>query len=162
LVSRGFVRFSNGSFSAPIVDPNDTVNVTEGRGINNSRTVCGDYVGSDGNFHGFFLSRGTFTEYDIAGAPAPSTLVPGINDPADFAGAFSLTGPNGIHQGFVSVAFVMSSESLALSEVEWVETSLDVVVSPIVEFRVKPSSLSTDVNDCDSLVNQATKFVSII
>jgi hypothetical protein len=125
LVSRGFVWFSNGSFSAPIVDPNDTVNVTEGRGINNSRTACGDYAGSDGNFHGFFLSRGTFTEYDIAGAPAPSTLVPGINDPADFAGAFSLTGPNGIHQGFVSVAFVMSSESLALSEVEWVETSLD-------------------------------------
>jgi hypothetical protein len=56
----------------------------------------------------------------------------------------------------------MSSESLALSEVEWVETSLDVVISPIVEFRVKPSSPSTDVNDCDSLVNQETKFVSII
>jgi hypothetical protein len=53
LVSRGFVRFSNGSFSDPIVDPNDTGNLTEGRGINNLRTVCGDYVGSDGNFHGF-------------------------------------------------------------------------------------------------------------
>ena len=38
-VSRGFVRFSNGSFSAPIVDPNDTVGFTEGRGINNSGTV---------------------------------------------------------------------------------------------------------------------------
>src|SRR5213083_780728 len=48
-VSRGFVRFSNGSFSAPIVDPNDTVGFTEGRGINNSGTVDGDYVGSDGN-----------------------------------------------------------------------------------------------------------------
>ena len=34
-VTRGFVRFSNGSFSAPIVDPNDTVGFTEGRGINN-------------------------------------------------------------------------------------------------------------------------------
>ncbi len=98
-VTRAFVRFSDGSFSDPIVDPNDTVGVTEGRGINNSGTVCGDYVGSDGNFHGFFLSRGTFTEYDIAGAPAPSTLVLGINDPANFAGAFSLTGPNGTHQG---------------------------------------------------------------
>src|SRR6266536_5213347 len=40
-VTRGFVRFSNGTFSAPIVDPNDTVGFTEGRGINNSRTVCG-------------------------------------------------------------------------------------------------------------------------
>ena len=68
LVSRGFVRFSDGSFSHPIVDPNDTVGLTEGRGINNSRTVCGDYAASDGNFHGFFLSGGTFTEYDIAGA----------------------------------------------------------------------------------------------
>src|SRR6266404_2543713 len=29
-VTRGFVRFSNGSFSAPIVDPNDTVGFTEG------------------------------------------------------------------------------------------------------------------------------------
>src|SRR5690349_9908705 len=38
-VTRGFIRFSDGSFSAPIVDPNDAVGFTEGRGINNSRTV---------------------------------------------------------------------------------------------------------------------------
>src|ERR1041385_6220601 len=93
-VTRGFVRFSNGSFSAPIVDPNDTVGFTEGRGINNSGLVCGDYVGSDGiNSHGFFLSGGTFTDYDVPGAP--STAVLGINDPADFAGAFD---PAGVHQ----------------------------------------------------------------
>ena len=67
-VTRGFVRFSDGSFSAPIVDPNDTVGFTEGRGINNSRTVAGDYVISDGNLHGFFLSGGTFTEFDVPGA----------------------------------------------------------------------------------------------
>src|SRR4029434_7727552 len=60
--SRGFVRFSNGSFSAPIVEPNDTVGLTEGRGINNSGTVCGNYLTSDGNQHGFFLSGGTYTE----------------------------------------------------------------------------------------------------
>src|SRR5712691_5556935 len=68
-VVRGFVRFSDGSFSAPIVDPNDTVGFTEGRGINNLGTVCGDYAISDGNNHGFFLSGGTFTEYDVPGAP---------------------------------------------------------------------------------------------
>src|SRR5437762_2354330 len=67
-VTRGFVRFSDGSFSAPIVDPNDTVGFTEGRGINNSRTVVGDYATPDGNLHGFFLSGGTFTEYDVPGA----------------------------------------------------------------------------------------------
>src|SRR5438034_1712505 len=64
-VTRGFVRFSNGSFSAPIVDPNDTVGFTEGRGINNSRTVVGDYAASDGNFHGLFLPAGTVTVYDV-------------------------------------------------------------------------------------------------
>src|SRR2546428_3043724 len=83
-VVRGFVRFSDGSFSAPIVDPNDTVGFTEGRGINNLGTVCGDYAISDGNNHGFFLSGGTFTEYDIPGAA--TTVVLGINDAGDFTG----------------------------------------------------------------------------
>src|SRR5712692_4670284 len=107
-VSRGFIRFSNGSFSAPIVDPNDTVGFTEGRGINNSRTVCGDYVGSDGNTHGFFLSGGTFTEYDVPGALSDTVL--GINDPADFAGGFDAG--SGIFQGFVSVGGTITSFSV--------------------------------------------------
>ena len=102
VVSRGFVRFKNGSFSDPIVDPNDTVGFTEGRGINNSRTVAGDYGASDGNIHGFFLSGGTFTEYDVAGATAP--LVHRINDSADFAGAFSSTGPTGSTRGSSALA----------------------------------------------------------
>src|SRR6266849_6192109 len=107
-VVRGFVRFSNGSFSAPIVDPNDTVGFTEGRGINNLGTVCGDYAISDGNSHGFFLSGGTFTEYDIAGAP--STVVLGINDPGDFSGGFD--DASGIFQGFVSVGGTITSFSV--------------------------------------------------
>src|SRR5437879_4063590 len=98
-VTRAFVRFSDGSFSDPIVDPNDTVGFTEGRGINNSRTVCGDYATSDGNDHGFFLSGGTFTEYDVPGAVFTAVL--GINNPADFAGTF-IDG-SGIQQAFVSV-----------------------------------------------------------
>src|SRR3989454_7762194 len=98
-VTRGFVRFSDGSFSAPIVDPNESVGFTEGRGINNSRTVCGDYATSDGNLHGFFLSGGTFTEYDVPGAFFTAVL--GINNPADFAGTFS--DGSGIQQAFVSV-----------------------------------------------------------
>src|SRR4030095_12732551 len=108
-VTRGFVRFSDGSFSAPIVDPNDTVGFTEGRGITNSRIVCGDYVISDGTSHGFFLSGGTFTDYDIPGAA--STAVLGINDPADFAGAFDPDG-SGILQAFVSVGGTVTSFSI--------------------------------------------------
>jgi len=108
LVSRGFVRFSDGSFSAPIVDPNDTVGFTEGRGINNPGTVCGDYATSDGNTHGFFLSSGTFTEYDVAGAL--STVVLGINDPADFAGGFS--NDDVIFQAFVNIGGTITSFSV--------------------------------------------------
>jgi hypothetical protein len=63
-VSRGFVRFSDGSFSAPIVEPNEIASFTEARGINNSGTVCGDYFGSDFNLHGFFL------------APSQNTMFP--------------------------------------------------------------------------------------
>jgi hypothetical protein len=98
-VTSGFVRFSNGSFSAPIVDPNDTVGFTEGRGINNSRTVVGDYAASDGNLHGFFLSGGNFTGYDVPGAVFTAVLA--INNPADFAGTF--VDASGIQQAFVNV-----------------------------------------------------------
>src|SRR6266700_5243409 len=107
-VTRGFVRFSDGSFSEPIVDPNDTVGFTEGRGINNSRTVCGDYASSDGNNHGFFLSGGTFTEYDVPGAVSTTAL--GINDVADFTGSFSYG--SGIFQGYVSVGGTITSFSV--------------------------------------------------
>src|SRR5437763_16053642 len=107
-VVRGFVRFSDGSFSAPIVDPNDTVGFTEGRGINNSGTVCGDYNTSDGNSHGFFLSGGAFTEYDVPGAL--NTAVLGINDPGDFSGTFS--DDDVIGQAFVSVGGTVTSFSV--------------------------------------------------
>ena len=107
-VVRGFVRFSDGSFSAPIVDPNDTVGFTEGRGINNSRTVVGDYAISDGNNHGFFLSGGTFTEYDVPGAV--STNVLGINDAGDFTGGFNDV--NGNFYGFISRGGTITSFSV--------------------------------------------------
>ena len=107
-VTRAFVRFSNGTFSAPIVDSNDTVGFTEGRGINNSRTVVGDYASPDGNNHGFFLSGGTFTEYDVPGAVSTSVL--GINDVADFTGSFSYG--SGIFQGYVSVGGTITSFSV--------------------------------------------------
>src|SRR6266568_9140200 len=82
--SRGFIRLSNGSFSRPIADPNATSNFTEGRGINNSRLVCGDYLDSAGAFEGFFLSGHTFTDYD----PEPTfTIVLGVNNAADFCGS---------------------------------------------------------------------------
>ena len=107
-VTRGFVRFSDGSFSAPIVDPNDTVGFTEGRGINNPRTVVGDYVISDGTVHSFLLSGGTFTEYDLPGALQTNLL--GINEPGDLTGTFDPG--NGIFQAFIDRGGTITSYSV--------------------------------------------------
>src|SRR6266404_2472225 len=96
--SFGFVRFSNGNFSPPIADPNATSNFTEGRGINDSRLVCGDYLDSAGAFEGFFLSGRTFTNYDIE---PTFTIVLGVNNAGDFSG--SVIPSSGIQSGFVSI-----------------------------------------------------------
>src|SRR6516225_8356984 len=107
-VTRGFVRFSDGSFSAPIVDPNDTVGFTEGRGINNPRTVVGDYVISDGTVHSFLLSGSTFTEYDLPGALQTNLL--GINEPGDLTGTFDPG--NGVFQAFIDRGGTITSWSV--------------------------------------------------
>jgi hypothetical protein len=100
-VTRGFVRFANGSFSAPIVDPNDTCNLTEGGGINNSRLICGDYEsGSDCLSHGYFLMGGNFSEFDVP--DSLTTSVRGVNNVGDFCGDF--TDSTGLLQAFVSIS----------------------------------------------------------
>ena len=100
LVERGFVRFANGNFSAPIVDPNDTCNVTEGRGINNSRLICGSYQnGSDCLYHGYFLVGGNFSEFDVPGSVENELL--GVNNADDFCGDF--TDSTELIQAFVSI-----------------------------------------------------------
>jgi hypothetical protein len=105
-VVRAFVRFSDGSYSDPIVDPNDTVGFTEGRGINNARLVNGDYVASDGFVHSFFLSGGTFTEYDVPNTVQTNLL--SVNDAGNFTGAFDPDG-SGIFQAFVSISSILTS-----------------------------------------------------
>jgi hypothetical protein len=97
----GFVRFANGNFSAPIVDPNDTCSLTLGRGINNSRLVCGEYyVGDCTNSYGYFLMGRHFRDFDIPGSI--STAVLGVNNAGDFAGGF--TDGTGFNQAFVSIS----------------------------------------------------------
>ena len=96
-VTRGYVRFRNGTFTAPIVEPNDTGNLTQIRGINNARTPCGYFL--DTANHGFFLSGNTFTQFDVA--DALSTFVNALNDAGDFAGSFDPT--TGSRQSFASI-----------------------------------------------------------
>jgi len=100
LVSRGFIMYRDGTFSPPLVDPNDTGNLTEGRGINNSRLVCGDYFdAASGTFHGFFFSNNTYRNYDVP--DSTTTIVLGLNNSGDFAGSATPTG--GIQEGFLSI-----------------------------------------------------------
>jgi hypothetical protein len=145
-VTRGFVRFSDGSFSDPIVDPNDTVGFTEGRGINNSRTVAGDYVISDGTLHSFFLSGSTFTEYDVPGAVQTNLL--SINDAASFTGTFDPDG-SGVFQAFVSVAGTLTSFSVpaAISTLAYeINNSNQLVVGYFVDSSVVLHGYFRDAN----------------
>src|SRR5689334_21661779 len=64
-VTKGFFRGRHGQFNNVFSEPNDTGSVTQGRGINNAREICGNYTnGSDGTSHGFFLADGVFTGFD--------------------------------------------------------------------------------------------------
>jgi hypothetical protein len=96
---RGFVRFANGNFSAPIVEPLDVANATFGRGINNSGLVCGEYSPTDSNYQGYFLSNGNFSEFEINGST--DTAVLGVNNVGDFSGGFY--DATGLGHAFVSI-----------------------------------------------------------
>jgi len=109
-VSRGFVMFANGNFSSPLVDPADTTNFTEGRGINNSRIVCGDYLDADlVNFHGFFFLRGIYQNFDLPNST--TTILLGINNAGDFAGSVIPTG--GIQEAFLSIGGTVTEFAVA-------------------------------------------------
>src|SRR6516225_2166292 len=96
---RGFVRLANGTIILPIIEPNDDGNYTAVFGINSSRTVVGEFLGAN-VFHGFFLSHGVYTQYDVD-INQFSTGIFGINDAGDFDGSFgNSVQPN---QGFVNI-----------------------------------------------------------
>ena len=87
------------TFSPPLMDPNDAGALTEARGINNARIVCGDYLDSAGAFEGFFFSRGNFTNY----APEPTfTIVLGINNAGDFCGS-EIPSSTGVQSAFTNI-----------------------------------------------------------
>jgi len=94
----GFTRAANGQFSEPLVDPDDTHMTTGALGLNDSGTVCGFFWGAD-NYHGFFLSDGIYTTYDVPGEVG--TQVTGINNAGDFVGVYF--DPVTVIQGFISV-----------------------------------------------------------
>ena len=106
--SEGFFRSRYGRFSDPIIEPNTDTAFTEVRGINNRRTICGDYTTSDGVTHGFFRTYSVFSDYDISSA---FTVVLGINNAEDFSGSF-IDDADGIQKGFVSIGGTVTGVSV--------------------------------------------------
>ena len=89
-------RFSDAAFS----DPKDTGNFTAGRGVNNLRHACGEYLNaSDGTFHGYLLEHPDFIEFDVTGTS--DTIPLGINNAGDFVGTVSLN--DGTQPAFVNL-----------------------------------------------------------
>ena len=90
--SEGFVRFADGTFSEPIVNP--AGRSTYPSGINNNGTICGSYTLADGStFRGFLLSGSTFTNFDLG---TPNTYLRRVNDAGNFCGTT-------LEQAFVSI-----------------------------------------------------------
>ena len=82
--AKGFIyKYRLGKFSTPFSEPNDTGNDTQGRGINNLRHVCGEYLNSD-TFHGYILEHPDFVEFDVTGAF--DTIPLGIDNAGDVVG----------------------------------------------------------------------------
>src|SRR4030095_6431717 len=106
--TEGFYRSRGGRFSGPVVDPNDDSFFTQVRGINNKRTIVGNYNTSDGISHGFFLSHTIFADYDISSI---FTVVLGINNPGDFSGSF-IDDADAIQKAFVSIGGTVTGFSV--------------------------------------------------
>jgi len=82
--ARGFIRYADGSFSDPLVEPNDTGVFTVATGITNDGVICGYYGNSILHRVGFFLNGTTYSEFLVPGLP--STDIQDINDAGDFVG----------------------------------------------------------------------------
>lgn len=85
-VNRGFFRRRSGIFSPPLIEPDDTAGLTQARGINNARVICGSFAPADGAIHGFLLERGVYTDVDFEGVPFTNIL--DLNDAGDFVGSY--------------------------------------------------------------------------
>ena len=69
LVYFGFVRYADGSFSDPIVEPSDGDNFTVATGITDDGMICGYFRDGATREHGYFLSNGTFTQVTMSRVP---------------------------------------------------------------------------------------------
>jgi hypothetical protein len=89
-VARGFLyKLRLHKFSALYAAPRGSGNQTYGRGINNRRHTCGEYLDkNDGTFHGYLVQYPDLLEFDVPGAI--DTFPLGINNVGDLAGSVIL------------------------------------------------------------------------
>jgi probable HAF family extracellular repeat protein len=73
---------------------------TRALGINDSSLIVGDFLGKDGAYHGFMLSDGKYTKYDVDKGVV-STSIFTVNDNADFAGVAGL-------EAFINIGGVLT------------------------------------------------------
>lgn len=91
--NRGFVKTNSGFQTIKFPGASQTFV----GGSNNFGTIVGDYIGSDGHFHGFKLKSGKFTTIHPNGAV--DTFVNGVNDSGVIVGNFTTGGVD--NHGFV-------------------------------------------------------------
>jgi hypothetical protein len=92
---RGYVLFANGTFGPPISNPDAYLGIAYPSGINNARTLCGYYTGTDID-HGFLYSHGAFTDVTVG---TSNTYVMKVNDAGNFCGYTA----DGLGHAFVSI-----------------------------------------------------------
>jgi len=80
-------------------------NFTRANGINDSTLIVGDFLGTDGFYHGFTLKESKYRQYDVNKGVA-STSIFAVNNNGDFAGA---TGSGGSNQGFVYIGSTVTT-----------------------------------------------------
>jgi len=80
---------------------------TRASSVNDSGTIVGDYLGSDTHNHGYLLTNGSYTQYDVIAGR--STYLYGINNAGSLAG---IVGNDGATLAFVDVAGEVTTFSI--------------------------------------------------
>lgn len=78
---------------------------TYAQDINRHETICGFYSDTSDATHGWFLSDGTYSSFDVEGATV--TQVEGMNDAGDFVGLYITSG--GLPQAFLDIGGTVST-----------------------------------------------------
>jgi hypothetical protein len=100
---RGFIRFGDGQFSAPIREPESSDGSTYVTGLNNTGITSGYYATATGD-DGFLYSDSTFTTVHMAAA---YTDVQKVNDAGNYCGTTILPNAAFVNIGGTVTTFVV-------------------------------------------------------